>query len=112
MFSPPDLTTQSNLPNNRSNHKYAQDLTPLGSPKAHQQPNLPTQRPNSKHRSRGSHDVPIQHIIPIDEDVKRLFEECEIAKGNAHVLSQALAYARPEELQENNVIQVSYLGCK
>lgn len=30
--------------------------------------------------------------------MRRLFEECEIGRGNAQLLNQALTYARPEEL--------------
>jgi hypothetical protein len=37
-------------------------------------------------------------IIPPDEDMRRLFQECKIGSGNAALLSQALAMATPEDL--------------
>jgi len=112
MFSPPDINTHPKLPNNRPNHRQHHDLPPLGSPKNNQHPTIHNTRANSKHRSRDSHDSHLQRIIPIEEDVKRLFEECEMAKGNAHVLNQALAYASPEELEENTVIREYYDKCQ
>ncbi|KAI6123088.1 hypothetical protein EV401DRAFT_1858317 [Pisolithus croceorrhizus] len=37
-------------------------------------------------------------IIPVQEDMQRLFQECKIALGNANVLSEALAFAKPDAL--------------
>jgi len=39
-----------------------------------------------------------QRIIPLEEDMRRLFQECKIARGNALLLSEALAFAKPEAL--------------
>lgn len=39
-----------------------------------------------------------QRVISADEDMRRLFEECEIGKGNAQLLNQALTFSRPDEL--------------
>jgi hypothetical protein len=39
-----------------------------------------------------------QQVISATEDMRRLFEECEIGKGNAQLLNQALTFSRPEEL--------------
>lgn len=39
-----------------------------------------------------------ERVIPPDEDIRRLFQECKIARGNADVLSQTLAFARPDAL--------------
>lgn len=39
-------------------------------------------------------------IIPHDEDIRRLFQECQIGQGNASLLSQALAVCRPEDLED------------
>lgn len=47
-------------------------------------------------------------VIPLHEDMRRLFEECEIARGNAQLLTQALTFARPEELN-GTVISVRIL---
>ena len=38
--------------------------------------------------------------------MRRLFEDCEVARGNAQLLSQALPFTRPAELRTNNVISV------
>ncbi|KAG2081427.1 hypothetical protein BD769DRAFT_1784146 [Suillus cothurnatus] len=38
-------------------------------------------------------------VIPPEEDMKRLFQECKIAKGYATVLSEMLAYAKPEQIE-------------
>ena len=43
-----------------------------------------------------------------EEDVRRLFEECEMAKNNAQVLSHSLTFARPEELGTDQLIVVCY----
>lgn len=39
-------------------------------------------------------------IIPLEEDIRRLFQECKIGLGNASLLSQALAHAKVEELKK------------
>ncbi|KAF8515729.1 hypothetical protein BU17DRAFT_93374 [Hysterangium stoloniferum] len=39
-----------------------------------------------------------EQVIPPHEDMRRLFEECEIGRGNAQLLNEALTFARPEEL--------------
>lgn len=39
-----------------------------------------------------------RNIIPVEEDIQRLFQECKIARGNANVLSDALAFAKPDAL--------------
>jgi hypothetical protein len=39
-----------------------------------------------------------QRVIPPEEDIRRLFQECKIARGNADVLSQTLAFAKPDAL--------------
>ncbi|KAF7373431.1 hypothetical protein MSAN_00552700 [Mycena sanguinolenta] len=53
-------------------------------------------RPPARERKRRGHRQP--QVIPPDEDMRRLFTECKIGVGNAHLLSQALALAAPEEL--------------
>lgn len=48
-----------------------------------------------------------QHrIIPPEEDMRRLFQECKIGQGNANLLSEALRYARPEDLVKKDIIKV------
>lgn len=48
-------------------------------------------------------------IIPPDEDIRRLFQECKIGQGNAGLLSEALAVCKPEDLKKQDVIKVYYL---
>ena len=53
------------------------------------------------------HKSPSQpRIIPPDEDRRRLFQECKIGKGNASLLSEALAFAKPEDLKQKSIIKV------
>ncbi|GJJ09343.1 hypothetical protein Clacol_003565 [Clathrus columnatus] len=54
---------------------------------------------------------PTDEVIPPHEDMRRLFEECEVGRGNAQLLNQALTYARPEELNEP-VIGEWYRKCR
>ncbi|KAJ7656695.1 hypothetical protein B0H17DRAFT_359049 [Mycena rosella] len=49
-------------------------------------------------------------IIPPEEDMRRLFQECKIGVGNATLLSQALAIATPEDLR-NTVITEFHKKC-
>ncbi|KAJ7656692.1 hypothetical protein B0H17DRAFT_1337923 [Mycena rosella] len=58
-------------------------------------------KPHREHRHR---------IIPPDEDMRRLFQECKIGVGNATLLSQALAMATPEDLG-NTVITEFHKKC-
>lgn len=64
-------------------------LNPAPVPRANLYPNLPPfySKPNLG-----------QQLISANEDMRRLFVECEIGKGNAQLLNQALTYARPDEL--------------
>lgn len=39
-----------------------------------------------------------ERVIPPEEDIRRLFQECKIARGNADLLSQALGFAKPDAL--------------
>ncbi|KAF8175150.1 hypothetical protein BJ912DRAFT_37738 [Pholiota molesta] len=51
-------------------------------------------------------------IIPPDEDIRRLFQECKIAQGNASLLSQALTLTKPEDLKKADVIKEFYMKCQ
>ncbi|KAF7326908.1 hypothetical protein MVEN_02584700 [Mycena venus] len=46
-----------------------------------------------------------RHIVPPDEDMRRLFQECKIGLGNANLLSQALAMATPEDLNDSVIME-------
>ena len=57
-------------------------------------PQVITQREKKpKNRNRLS-----KMIISPEEDIRRLFQECEIAKSNAALLTNAMTYAKPEEV--------------
>lgn len=45
-------------------------------------------------------------IIPLDEDIRRLLQECKLGQGNAGLLSEALALSKPEDLKRKDVIKV------
>ncbi|KAH8099783.1 hypothetical protein BXZ70DRAFT_1025894 [Cristinia sonorae] len=63
------------------------------------------QRPPNKHKASS-------RIIPPEEDMRRLFEECKYAHGNAALLSDALIHARPEDLQGKAIIKEFYARCR
>ncbi|KAJ4484361.1 hypothetical protein C8J55DRAFT_510397 [Lentinula edodes] len=50
-------------------------------------------------------------IIPLEEDIRRLFQECKIGLGNASLLSQACVHAKLEELKKGEVIKEFRLKC-
>ncbi|KAJ7233309.1 hypothetical protein C8J57DRAFT_1480333 [Mycena rebaudengoi] len=50
-------------------------------------------------------------IISPDEDMRRLFQECKLGSGNAALLSQALVMAAPEDLVRVD-IKESYTKCR
>ncbi|CAG8698336.1 1680_t:CDS:2, partial [Acaulospora colombiana] len=51
-------------------------------------------------------------IIPPEEDIRRLFQECDVAKNNAQVLSGALPFATPANFSSDPVIQEFYNKCR
>jgi hypothetical protein len=62
-------------------------------------------QPNRAKREAPSHGQ-VQRVIPPEEDMRRLFQECRIANGNAQLLNEALAFASPEDLREKDIIKV------
>jgi hypothetical protein len=38
--------------------------------------------------------------------MRRLFQECKVGSGNASLLSEALAFAKPEDLKNKEIIRV------
>lgn len=48
-------------------------------------------------------------IIPQAEDMRRLFEECNVGRANAQLLIQALSFTKPSDLRDNSVIEVCML---
>ncbi|KAL0578824.1 Rho guanine nucleotide exchange factor, partial [Marasmius crinis-equi] len=55
--------------------------------------------PKRKKRRRTRADA-TRKIIPPEEDMRRLFQECVIGKGNADILSQTLEHMPPKKLLE------------
>ena len=49
---------------------------------------------------------PDRGLIPPEEDIRRLFEECEVALYGTRILNEALAFATPESYRRNPVIKV------
>ncbi|KAG9311025.1 hypothetical protein JVU11DRAFT_8922 [Chiua virens] len=89
MFSPPVVS----LPRPSSQYSletpiFAQtdDLDPTPPPSEHPQPQ--GRRRNQQR----------QRVVPPEEDMRRLFQECNIARGNADLLTQTLAFAKPDAL--------------
>lgn len=67
---------------------------PLNGAPPSQQQAYDTQKKPKNHRHRSSR----MGIISPEEDMRRLFEECKIAKNNAALLNNALTFAKPEEV--------------
>lgn len=44
--------------------------------------------------------------------MRRLFQECQIGQGNALLLSEALVFAKPEDLKKKEIIKEFYLKCR
>ena len=59
----------------------------------------------NRHRN---HELPQppRKVIPLEEDMRRLFEECSMALSHARILNEALAYATPDSFRNNSVIKV------
>ncbi|KAF9256015.1 hypothetical protein L218DRAFT_966754 [Marasmius fiardii PR-910] len=66
-------------------------------------------------KSKKRHKSPSTRIIPVEEDIRRLFQECVIGKGNAGLLSQALVHTVPEDFDSvdggGDVIKEFRLKC-
>ncbi|KAG6906989.1 hypothetical protein DXG01_011065 [Tephrocybe rancida] len=55
---------------------------------------------------------PRHHIIPQDEDIRRLFHECKVGRDSAIFLLEALAHSQPEDLKKKDIIKGLYLKCR
>ncbi|KAI8972553.1 hypothetical protein BD414DRAFT_517884 [Trametes punicea] len=51
-------------------------------------------------------------VIPPEEDIRRLFQECKVGEGNAGLLSESLTYAKPEDLKTKDIIKEFYARCR
>jgi hypothetical protein len=63
-------------------------------------PSLEPQTPKNRKNGKRRHSPA---IVPPEEDARRLLQECKIGKGNARVLSEALTFAKPEDLTKEIV---------
>ncbi|EPS98820.1 hypothetical protein FOMPIDRAFT_1037243 [Fomitopsis schrenkii] len=70
---------------------------------------LPSPRQVLPHKTRTSSR---NQVIPPEEDMRRLFQECKVGRGNASLLSEALAFARPEDLKLKEIIREFYARCR
>ncbi|KAH7924445.1 hypothetical protein BV22DRAFT_1013288 [Leucogyrophana mollusca] len=105
MFSPPIV---------RPTSQYSIDTpTVPGQPYPRDQPSpLPAsleRTPTNIHRRRSPRSR--HRVIPLDEDIRRLFQECKIARGNAGLLSEALVFTNPSDV-EQEVIREFYAKCR
>ncbi|CAE6513328.1 unnamed protein product [Rhizoctonia solani] len=50
-------------------------------------------------------------VISPEEDMRRLFEECEVARDNCRILADSLVYATPESITSNTVIKEFRAKC-
>ncbi|KAK7695193.1 hypothetical protein QCA50_002383 [Cerrena zonata] len=94
------------IPFDANDAMFNPPLTPVPPPDLTSIP--PHQRP-----SHTRHKSPSQpRIIPPDEDRRRLLQECKIGKGNAALLSEALTFAKPEDLKQKSIIKEFYARCR
>ncbi|KAF7326899.1 hypothetical protein MVEN_02583800 [Mycena venus] len=102
--APPPIVYQDATP-------IVPDTPPVSRPPPHKRKTSDNNTPGSgenrerprkgrSHRSRNE-----DQVIPPDEDMRRLFQECKIGVGNANLLSQALAMATPEELHDSVIVE-------
>jgi hypothetical protein len=47
-------------------------------------------------------------VISVEEDIRRLFQECKVGRGNADLLSETLKFAKPEDLKEREIVKASH----
>lgn len=104
MFSPPSTRTST----------YDNGIvigTPTGIPSVALQQASPLPAENIapiRHKPAGTRN----RIIPPDEDIRRLFQECKMAMGNASLLSEALLTCTPSSLKHNAIIKEFHKKCE
>ncbi|KAI0270754.1 hypothetical protein BC834DRAFT_863090 [Gloeopeniophorella convolvens] len=76
------------------------------------QPQTQAQQIPARPKHELSNQSQVQRVIPPDEDMRRLFQECRFAHGNAQLLSEALTFASPEDLREKDIIKEWYEKCR
>ncbi|EIN05886.1 hypothetical protein PUNSTDRAFT_91523 [Punctularia strigosozonata HHB-11173 SS5] len=103
MFNPPTPRRPSSFVQPPSHPPHDYTLEPY-------QPNADRPSVNNQTKPVQGHK-PRNRIIPPDEDIRRLFQECKVGRGNAALLSEALAFAKPEDLKEKDVIKEFHHKC-
>lgn len=53
----------------------------------------------------------LRDTIPREEEIRRLFSECDIGRGNASLLSQALMLSKPRDLRKKSVTKEFHTKC-
>lgn len=67
----------------------------------------PTPPPNPPRKRRS----PVRNrIIPPEEDMRRLLEECKIGQGNAALLAEALMVCKPQDLKKKGSVIPEFYG--
>ena len=80
-----------------------------GSPHAHRLSSKPQDSDQGQHRDpQPRHKRALVYDAPTEE-MRRLFEECDVARYNTHRLNEALLCATPESFRSNLVIRVRFL---
>jgi hypothetical protein len=68
------------------------------------------ERERRRERSQRKNEA-LSGVISVEEDMRRLFEECEISRDNCRILADSLVYATPEGIVENLLVQVRGSPC-
>lgn len=75
-------------------------------PVAHEPPPSVPDKPRKPKKHHSSRN----RIIPLEEDIRRLFQECKLGSGNAALLQESLTFAKPQDL-DGDVIQEFHQKC-
>ncbi|KAH8977421.1 hypothetical protein EDB92DRAFT_1917348 [Lactarius akahatsu] len=87
------------------------NVQPQTPPPSQPQPQTQTPQQPTRPKREAPNQGLLQRVIPPEEDMRRLFQECRFAHGNAQLLSEALTYATPEELREKDIIKEWHAKC-
>ncbi|KAI0668846.1 hypothetical protein C8Q78DRAFT_212551 [Trametes maxima] len=92
-------------------------LDPRPRGQSHPQPHSQEQHGSTPHRpsataTPGKTRSSRNRVIPPEEDIRRLFQECKVGRGNANLLSESLTYAKPEDLKSKDIIKEFYARCR
>jgi len=87
---------------------------PMFNPPMHRKSRVADQpRPDDPNMLSNTHKLSTRNrVISVEEDIRRLFQECKVGRGNASLLSEALMFAKPEDLKEREIIREFYVRCR